>query len=109
MICPTGRTENFCAEGWTVESALMVLRKLDFWRNGSPRLWYNLLFTSCGIVVSARTQMSGCPLPERLMLYSYLRPIEKAVLPLNRHGRVCARVPQISAANVLPEEFRLPA
>jgi hypothetical protein len=41
------------------------------------------------------------------MLYSYSRPIEKAVLPLNRQGRVSACVPRVSAANVQPEGLTL--
>jgi hypothetical protein len=32
MICPTGRAEYFCAEEWTVESALMLLAKFGFSR-----------------------------------------------------------------------------
>jgi hypothetical protein len=34
MICPTGRAKNFCADGWTVESALIGIAKFDLWRNG---------------------------------------------------------------------------
>jgi hypothetical protein len=41
------------------------------------------------------------------MLYSYSRPIKKAALPLNRHGRDFARVPQVPAANAQPEGLRL--
>jgi hypothetical protein len=33
MICPTGRAEYFCAEDWTLKSALIGLKKFDFWRN----------------------------------------------------------------------------
>jgi len=32
MICPTGRAKYFCAEDWTVDSALIELSKFDFWR-----------------------------------------------------------------------------
>jgi hypothetical protein len=32
MICPTGRAKYFCAEGWTVESALIPLVKFVFSR-----------------------------------------------------------------------------
>jgi hypothetical protein len=33
MICPTGEMKYFCRGEWTVESALILLAKLDFWRN----------------------------------------------------------------------------
>ena len=33
MICPTGGAKYFCAEDWTVDSALIELVKFDFWRN----------------------------------------------------------------------------
>jgi hypothetical protein len=32
MICPTGRAKYFYQEEWTVESALIGLVKLDYWR-----------------------------------------------------------------------------
>ena len=35
MICPTGRAEYFCAEDWTLKSALIALEEFDFWRNES--------------------------------------------------------------------------
>jgi hypothetical protein len=44
---------------------------------------------------------------ERPMLYSYSRPIREAALPLSRHGRSCACVPQVFPANVQPEGLRL--
>ena len=59
---------------------------------------------NCCICTPTILRMSAC---ERPMLYSYSRPIEKAVLPLNRHGRVSARVPCVSAANVQPEGLML--
>jgi hypothetical protein len=33
MICPTLKAKYFSPKEWTVESALMLLAKFDFWRN----------------------------------------------------------------------------
>jgi hypothetical protein len=32
VICPTLEAKYFCADGWTIDSALIGLTKLDFWR-----------------------------------------------------------------------------
>jgi hypothetical protein len=33
MICPTSKVEYFLSEGWTVDSGLIGLPNLHFWRN----------------------------------------------------------------------------
>ena len=58
MICPTGRAKYFCAEEWTVESALMGLGKSGLLRNfaglsrASERFGHRIIFGRQGFVLS---------------------------------------------------------